>query len=84
MKIIIDGATLTNGEMVHQWLAARLNLPIWYGRNMDALYDMLVGQKAPLTIELINWERLGLWGQAFLKTVKDATAANPNITCLHY
>lgn len=84
MKITIDGAVLTSGEMVHQWLAARLNLPIWYGRNMDALYDMLVGQKAPLTIELINWERLGLWGQAFLKTVKDATAVNSYITCLHY
>lgn len=83
MKIVIDGSKMTTSELVHQWLAARLNLPVWYGRNMDALYDMLVGQKAPLTIELVNWDELGLWGQAFLKTVKDATAANENITCLH-
>lgn len=84
MKIVIDGAQTSTPELVQQWIGARLNLPVWYGVNLDALYDMLIGQKAPLTLELLNWEKLGMWGDAFLKTVKDASAVNANITCLHY
>ncbi|MCR8659660.1 barstar family protein [Paenibacillus endoradicis] len=44
-----------NYEGVHDWLAAKLELPATYGRNLDALWDCLTGYiDLPKTILWIN------------------------------
>jgi len=30
-------------EDVHEWLKRELDLPEWYGRNLDALWDCITG-----------------------------------------
>ena len=37
----IDPANVTDGEALHNALAAALPLPEYYGRNLDAFYDVL-------------------------------------------
>ncbi|URN94975.1 MAG: barstar family protein [Candidatus Pristimantibacillus lignocellulolyticus] len=40
---------------VHEWLAAKLDLPATYGRNLDALWDCLTGYiNLPVSLLWIN------------------------------
>ena len=47
MAIILEGKAMTDRPAAHSHLAERLDLPVWYGRNLDALYDLLteIGEK---------------------------------------
>ena len=38
--VVVDGGLMTSREAAHDLLAARLGLPEYYGRNLDALYDL--------------------------------------------
>lgn len=39
-------------ESIHHWLADKLQLPEYYGHNLDALWDCLTGDlELPVTIE---------------------------------
>lgn len=42
MKIVvIDGRKMTDREAAHTYLKRKLDLPEYYGRNLDALFDCL-------------------------------------------
>ena len=42
-------------ESIHHWLAAKLELPDYYGHNLDALWDCLTADLTlPVTILWIN------------------------------
>lgn len=42
MKIIpLDASNFTDKERSHEYLASALRFPAYYGRNLDALADML-------------------------------------------
>ena len=42
MKIVIlDGRKMTDRETAHLYLKRKLNLPEYYGKNLDALFDCL-------------------------------------------
>jgi RNAse (barnase) inhibitor barstar len=53
-KIILDGQYLLEKETSHVYLQEKLNLPEYYGKNLDALYDCLCEMEEE--IELINPE----------------------------
>ena len=81
--IILDAAAMTDRAAAHDHLAARLCLPAYYGRNLDALFDLLstreretrlVVQNAPLITE-----NLGPYGRALLGVLEDAAAENPGL-----
>lgn len=40
-KIVLDGTRLCNREVTHAYLQEILELPVYYGKNLDALYDCL-------------------------------------------
>ena len=40
-EITINCATIASMAEMHDILALELNLPQWYGRNLDALHDCL-------------------------------------------
>ena len=40
-EFIVDLAGVQNAEALHDALAAQLPLPDYYGRNLDAFYDVL-------------------------------------------
>ena len=84
MVIILDGKAMTDRPGTHSYLAQRLELPVWYGRNLDALYDLLtgIGQDTQIILEdpAAVIDNLGKYGEALLSTLQEAAEENPNLT----
>lgn len=84
--IILDGKQMLNRAAAHDHLAERLGLPGYYGRNLDALYDLLTERGYPTRLvllhraALITW--LGRYGAALCRTLEDADRANPRLEVL--
>jgi ribonuclease inhibitor len=54
-RCILDGASLTTLDQVYDALAAQLGFPAHFGRNLDALWDVLTTDIAgPIEIEWRN------------------------------
>ena len=84
MEILLDGRLMTGREAVHDLLAEKLNFPSYYGRNLDALYDLLTQQCSDLKITVADIsvirENLGIYATALFSTMEDAAAYNPFLT----
>ena len=85
--VVIDGGLMTSREAAHDLLAARLGLPEYYGRNLDALYDALTERGEPTRLVVLHREELveflGGYGRALLETLEDADRANPTLEVLY-
>lgn len=58
MELILEGAKISSEDDFHEAIAYGLALPHWYGRNLDALWDMLTGMVGrPLKIIWTDAER---------------------------
>lgn len=84
--VAIDGERMLNRRAAHDHLAEALSLPDYYGRNLDALYDMLTERSGPTRLivrhreTIISW--LGDYGEALCQTLEDADRANPQLEVL--
>lgn len=84
--IVIDGEKMLSRREAHDYLTQALHLPDYYGRNLDALYDLLTERETPTRImiqhgnTLLSW--LGDYGQALIQTMIDADRANPSLEVL--
>ena len=66
MKIIVlDGRKMTDRESAHTYLKKKLELPEHYGKNLDALYDVLGECGAEMNI-LLRGEAAGAEMAAYL------------------
>ena len=83
MTVILDGKAMVDRVSAHSHLAERLELPTWYGRNLDALYDMLteIGEETEivLTDPAAVAEQMGKYGEALLATMQEAAEENPRL-----
>jgi ribonuclease inhibitor len=83
MRIELDCALMTGRAETHEYLKQQLQFPDYYGRNLDALYDLLTSFCKPLTIVLRNLDmiegNLGGYGSALLATIREAAEDNPNV-----
>lgn len=59
MKIRIDGLNIKNKNDFYKKIGEQIDLPDYFGRNLDALYDIFT-ERDPSTIEVefINYEQL--------------------------
>lgn len=84
--IVIDGERMLNRRAAHDHLAEQLSLPDYYGRNLDALYDLLTEREGPVRLvvrhqgTILSW--LGEYGAALCQTLEDAGRANPGLEVL--
>lgn len=81
MKIcVLDGESITSRSQLHDILEESLNLPEWYGRNLDALYDCLTDMQEEIEVHLIQMPaleaNLGRYAQLLLKVMRDASEEN--------
>ena len=85
--IVIDGNLMTSRKAAHDLLAACLAFPPHYGRNLDALYDLLTERGKSTRLVLLHRgeleELLGKYGAALLETLEDAARANPALHLLY-
>ncbi len=87
MTIELDGREMHDRTAAHDYLKAQLGLPDYYGRNLDALYDLLTECGEKRTIALRNKDdmeqQMGHYATALLDTFQDAAEQNPalNFIC---
>lgn len=62
-------------EAIHGRFAEALDFPWWYGKNLDALYDLLTALPADLTITLLEPEQQ----PALVRVLTDAAEENPHL-----
>ena len=78
----IDCRELTSRTAVHDCFARVFALPAFYGRNLDALYDVLT-ELQPCTLILEHtgclYDTLGPYAEKLLGVFRDAARENPNI-----
>lgn len=74
MIVTLNGLNMTTREAAHDEIARQMNLPGHYGRNLDALWDVLTERE--WTITLVNaramLDALGDYGEKLFKTFFDA------------
>lgn len=84
MAVILDGRAMTDRSAAHSHLAQRLDLPAYYGRNLDALYDVLteIGTDTELILEdpAAVIDHLGKYGEALLSAMQEAAEENLHLT----
>ena len=80
MTILLDGKAMIDRVCAHDHLAERLALPVYYGRNLDALYDLATGMQAEVVVQnsAALQENLGGYGEKLMETLLDAAQKNPD------
>lgn len=83
-RIILNGKRMISKEIAHAYLKRKLNLPPYYGRNLDALYDVLTQISEETLLILIHKkvlkEKLGLYGEKLIQVLLDAQEENKTLT----
>ena len=78
MELILD---CRNGmSAIHDTVSEALNLPHWYGRNLDALHDCLTETAVDIQITLVEPDLL----PALLRVLQDCAEENPHIRLLNF
>ncbi|MEG2291183.1 MAG: barstar family protein [Clostridium sp.] len=77
-SFILNGNDFTTKEMVHKILKETLELPSYYGENLDALWDCLTTEiEVPIKITWNNFDEskkyLGEYCNALLNTLQEAS-----------
>ena len=83
LNIILDGNLMTDRNATHDLLAESFHFPDYYGRNLDAFYDLLSAYPEEIHVIVIHEQQmfsvLGKYGQLLLKTLQDGAAVNAKI-----
>ena len=77
----IDCTQLKDRASAHEYLAKVFSFPEWYGKNLDALFDLLrdLGDCTVIIENTDALSTLGVYGEALISTIKDAAKENFNI-----
>lgn len=76
-EIRLDGYEITTKEQFHSQIMERLSLPAYYGRNLDALWDVLTGEiSLPLKLYwdhyTVSEEKLGKYAHQIVQLFREA------------
>lgn len=75
----IDLQSLDTDEKIHDFFEEVLNLPAYYGRNLDALFDVLTSITEEIMFVCIMGDELPGCANRMLMVLEDAAEENPNI-----
>ena len=82
MEYVIDCAALATPKEFHAKLKQTLNLPEWYGGNLDAMHDCLTEIGVPTKLTLDNFSQLrnalGEYAGTVRFVLHVCTEENPN------
>lgn len=77
-EILLDCGQLNHRAAAHAYLAGILKFPPYYGKNLDALYDLLTDGRR-LWVRFTGTEQLADYGDRVLAVFLEAAAANPHL-----
>lgn len=75
----LDGGLLTERTQALALLGAALELPDWWGRNLDALHDCLTAGDFHLILENTAALEESPFGRRLLRVLTDAAQENPGL-----
>ena len=72
----LNGSEITGKRGLHAALADQLDFPVWYGHNLDALYDLLTTEREEAVRIVVRdraslEEALGGYFRVFLGVLED-------------
>jgi ribonuclease inhibitor len=70
-------------ESLHTYLKQMLDLPAYYGHNLDALYDCLTSFSASTNIAIANFNDDNIIHRRIFNVMKDAATTNPKLHLQH-
>jgi len=74
-QVILDFSKFSDRAEVHDFLASELSFPAYYGRNLDALMDVLTD---PMELRKVYIFPAGKpFEKGFLKVFREAAEENP-------
>ena len=77
--VFLDGEKIRSNADLHNTFAASLDLPDWYGGNLDALHDVLTERADPVGIVIVNepslHDGLGRRAAGFFRLLRDLEAS---------
>ena len=83
-EIILDSTALASRDAFHDAMAEALSFPDWYGRNLDALHDLLTALPEDTHLVFRNWAQaeaaLGNYANGIRKALTHASGRNPRLT----
>lgn len=78
-EVLIDGELMKSKEEMHDHLKEKFDLPYYYARNLDSLYQILAKDDDPIKVKLVNKESIALgYGNALVLLLKDLAEVNGN------
>lgn len=81
--MIIDGNMIQSKDHLHDILARELELPDYYGCNLDALHDCLTDLRADTVISVVNCSQMSAelqqYTERLLRVLGDSAEENPHI-----
>ena len=80
MTITLDAKQMAGRDAAHEYLSRQFAFPNHYGRNLDALYDLLSEISQTTTIIFEHTHVLDAYGTRILNTIRDAANHNPILT----
>ena len=84
MNVTIDCSLMVDEASVHDTFASALSFPAYYGRTLDALYDLLASSPE-LTLTLANSSAINnlfRYGDNLRLALEDAERDNPELTVI--
>jgi ribonuclease inhibitor len=80
VKILLDLRQRETPQEIQEYLAFRLDFPKYYGKNLDALYDMLteIGEDTCLGVFTPPGETVG-YLSGLCRVFRDAEEENPHL-----
>lgn len=82
MKIHIDGAIITDKKVLFQQLKSQIDSDIFYGNNLDALWDTLSYANQDVTVTIVNHKELvshlGDYAESLLTLFQEIKKLNSN------
>lgn len=76
-RVELIASQLTDKEVLHDVLAEELQLPEWYGRNLDALHDCLT-ELTDVELVLVGWPDEGYLARV-RRVIVDAVFENDHL-----
>ncbi|MDO4794001.1 MAG: barstar family protein [Filifactor alocis] len=81
-EIHLDGKKMNTAENTHLYLRVKLDLPYYYGDNLDALWDCLseISDISLITLEnsTVLKKQLGNYADSLIRIFEDYKQENPD------
>ena len=83
-EIILDCKEMSSKEKAHEYIMKKMNFPDYYGKNLDALYDILSTYDKEVYVKFINFEslfkQLGDYAVSLIDVFREAEEENTKLS----